>query len=148
MLNTFSDDGRMPSCAVGQSGPALCGTPGPGREALSPQQEACVRQAILLVEEFRSDCRSGADARLLSVELKATIRCAHQLFSGGFRGECASPQFADDSNACLADLQRMYETLTSGAKPPPFELAHAMDALIIQLARIKVFTDWVPTKVS
>ena len=118
----------------------MCGPSDREAAALSPQQEAQVRQAILLVEEFRSDCMAGASARLLSVELKATIRCAHQLFTGGFRGDCASQQFADDSNACLGDLLRMHETLSAGDLPPAFELAHAMDALIIQLARITVFS--------
>jgi len=142
MLNFVPNDGHMPSCAVDQV--VADNTPDDVRSVLSPQQEARVRRTIVLVEEFRADCSAGANAYLLSVVLQATIRCAQQLFAGSFLGECASPQFADDSHACLDDLLRMHKTLCGGAMPPAFDLVHAMDALIIQLARITVFSTRVP----
>ncbi len=150
MVDTLADDGRATACTVdlvavpagldaelaGQISLLLGSVSEIDSAHLAARQEARVRRAILLVDEFRSHCMAGANARLLAVVLEATIRCAHHLFTGITQGECATAQFAADSNACLTDLMRMLETLTAGDTPPAFELAHAMDALIIQLVRI------------
>jgi hypothetical protein len=100
-------------------------------------QETPIRRVLLLVEEFRKQCRIEANARVLAVVLKAVIARACQAFSVVTQGRRGATRFGPDNDSCLVDLLKLLNALNADEMPSPFDLAHAMDALIIQLVRIE-----------
>ena len=100
-------------------------------------QETPVRRVLLLVEEYRAQRQIGASPRVLAVVLKAVIARACQAFSVVTQGRRGAARFGPDNDSCLVDLLKLLNALNSDEAPSSFDLAHAMDALIIQLVRIE-----------
>jgi hypothetical protein len=96
-----------------------------------------VQRTSLLLQEFRSRCQLSATAPRLALVLKAVIGCAGNVFLLACQDERGASRFSTDNESCLLDLLGLLEALDSSAARSPFELAHAMDALLIQLIRIE-----------
>jgi hypothetical protein len=96
-----------------------------------------VRRTSLLLQEFRSRCQLNATAPRLALALKAVIGCAGNAFLLACQDERGASRFSIDNETCLLDLLELLGALDTRAVRSPFDLAHAMDALLIQLVRIE-----------
>jgi len=88
-----------------------------------------------LAQEFRAYSRPPANAAMAALVLRLIAEHAIQLFELVSRDWIGESRFGADNDRCLSGLLTMLAALNSGTLPPPFELEHALDALVIQLLR-------------
>jgi hypothetical protein len=98
---------------------------------------APLRRLVLLAGEFRAQCQSQASAEALAEVVKAAIPCAHCAFDVYSAGHLGATALAFENEICLADLGALARALAAEVAPPPRELEHALDALLVQLVRIE-----------
>jgi hypothetical protein len=95
-----------------------------------------IRSIFRQIEVFRR----GAEHSVLPTRQAATAHAALELarveFAMGQWQPWSSAGFRAESDRCVAELEALVSDLSRGKDLPPFELAHAFDALIALLVQI------------
>lgn len=115
-----------------RAGSGLQGSPSQTRASLV---EARIRRTFVLLNEYREALESKADLHWLGILLHAVNQDAARTFDEAAQLRPESPEFSAERVRCFADLEQLLRTLRGPHPPSDYELAHAMDALIVQLVR-------------
>jgi len=107
---------------------------GPSRDAMV---DDCVRRTFALLNEFREAFQHRADPHWLAILLQAIGQDATYTFDTAAKVRRESAEFSADKARCLADLEQLHRALRGPSPPSEHDLAHAMDALIVQLIRVQ-----------
>jgi len=108
-----------------------------GRQGRDAVVDDCVRRTFVLLNEFRDAFTLKADPHWLGILLRAITQDAAHTFDAAAKIRRESPEFTVDKARCLADLEQLHRDLRSPRPPSDHDLAHAMDALIVQLVRVQ-----------
>jgi len=135
--------GRFGSAAVQRDGLRLVqggagfSAGGSSRQSRDAMVDDCVRRTFVLLNEFRDAFKLRADPHWLGILLRAISQDATYTFEVAAKVRRESPEFSADKARCLADLEQLHHALRSPNLPSEPDLAHAMDALIVQLVRVQ-----------
>jgi hypothetical protein len=95
-----------------------------------------LRHLFLLVNEFRAQSLEKTEPHRLGAVLNAIIQLAGYSFTLMEEWYGCEARLVADNKRCLEDLDSLLGGLLADSAPPPLDLFHAMDPLIVQFVRL------------
>jgi hypothetical protein len=91
---------------------------------------------LLSINGFRLQCKLNAGVQTLAGAMARVVGLATEVWPGIAAGSWQRQHQAADCAPVLAELRELRDGLRANRKLADFDLAHAMDALIIDLVRL------------
>jgi hypothetical protein len=108
------------------------------RDLLSREIGLQLRHVFSLVSEFIALVQGGGASPALGAVLDDVIRNARRGFQLAARMRVDPPRVSAEKRTCLTELGQLRHAHCADQRPPPRELSHSKDALIVQFVRIGI----------
>lgn len=105
-------------------------------QGLRQQLSQPIRNAFVLIAEFRSQYADGARNVRLALLLGAVLLSTRPIFKLADQVRAADLQGGAERARCVRDLEQLLEMLLADAPLSPCDLAHGLDALIVHLVQL------------
>jgi hypothetical protein len=106
------------------------------RRAPTAVAQATLARLLASINGFRLQCRLNAGAATLAGAVARVVGLASEVWPRIAAGVRPRRHGATEGAAGLAELRALHDGLQAHQSLAPFELTHAMDALIIDLVRM------------